>query len=323
MPELPSKPPLVCALITDQLCTFEYAIAVELFALKRVEFPKPLYRFKSVAVNDGPMKAIGGLQISADGKLKDLQKANLIIIPGWPSIHDVPDPALLHALRQANAKGTRILSICSGVFLLASTGLLDGKSATTHWRYAEELQRRFPAIDVKPDVLYVDEGDVLTSAGSSAGIDLCLHVVRQHYGNDVANKIAKSLVLPSRREGGQAQFIPRKSPEYQDDGFGFLLEHIRANLEGDWSVENIAVYAKLSSRTLLRRFKAHTGESPITWLKNERLNYASELLETTKLNIDQISHTAGFSAPETFRLHFKNMYQVSPSHYRGQFQERL
>ncbi len=317
------KPPLVCTLVYDQLCTFEYAIAVELFALQRAEFEQPLYRFKSVAVNEGPMKAIGGLAISADGNMNQLRNADLIVVPGWRSVHEIPSPQLLSALVNANKRGARILSICSGVFPLACAGLLDGKEATTHWRYTKALQTRFPQIKVKPDVLFVDSGDVLTSAGSAAGIDLCLHVIRQDYGSEAANKIAKSLVLPAQRAGGQAQFAPRKTPECPDNGFGFILDHLRANLSKDWSVESIAEYANLSPRTLLRRFKSLTGESPITWLKNERLNYASELLETTKLNIDQISHVAGFSAPETFRLHFKNCYQVSPSHYRGQYQSQM
>ncbi len=316
------KPPLVCTLVYDQLCTFEYGIATEIFALARSEFEKPLYRFKTIAAETGRLEAVGGLEISAEGGLEQLKNADFIIIPGWRSIHDVPAPQLLHSLRRANRRGTRILSICSGVFPLACSGLLDGKSATTHWRYSDYLQRKFPNILVKPNVLYVDEGSVLTSAGSAAGIDLCLHVVRQQYGQSAANIIARSLVLPAHREGGQAQFTPRIKPACSDDKFGYLLDEIRSKLNNQWSIELIATKAKLSKRTLLRRFKYYTGESPITWLNKERLYYAGELLEITDLNIDQVSHTAGFSTAELFRLHFKRMYQISPSRYREQFREQ-
>ena len=181
------------------------------------------------------------------------------------------------------------------------------------------MAQQFPDIKIDANVLYVDEGNILTSAGSAAGIDLCLHVIRRQYGQEIANKIARSLVLPAVREGGQAQYAPRQTPHCSDKQFGFLLDELRANLNHQWDIQSIAELANLTTRTLLRRFKSHTGESPITWLTKERLRFAGELLETTSLNIDLVSHNSGFSAPEIFRQHFKKMYHISPSRYRGHF----
>ncbi len=315
----PTSPPLVCSVVYDQLCTFEYGITTELFALSRPEFPKDLYRFKSVCVEDGPVCAAGGMNFMPDAGLEMLAKAALIIIPGWRGI-DAPVPsALIDALIAAHKRGARILTICSGVFVLAATGLLAGKSATTHWRYADALAARFPAIQVLPNVLYVDEGQVLTSAGSAAGIDLCLHVIRQQYGQSVANKMARSLILPAHREGGQAQYVPKSSAQNMGGTFHDILAKFRADLHADWSVQTMAEIANLSPRTLLRRFSAHTGQSPINWLRRERLAEARDMLETTDLNIDQIAYNSGFATPENFRLQFKNQYQISPSQYRNQF----
>ena len=316
---LQSSPPLVCTLVYDHLCTFEYGIATELFALQRNEISKPLYRFETIAAESGALCAVGGLQIKAHGGIERLNEADIIIIPGWRSISSVPNAELVQALQNASKRGATILSICSGVFVLAHSGLLDGKRATTHWRYIEQLAEQFPDIQIDANVLYVDEGDILTSAGSAAGIDLCLHVIRRQYGQEITNKIARSLILPAVRDGGQAQYAPRPIPQCRDKQFGFLLDELRADLKRQWNIESIAKLANLATRTLLRRFKSYTGESPITWLINERLRFAGELLETTSLNIDLVSHNAGFSAPEIFRQHFKKMYQISPSRYRGQF----
>ena len=204
---------LVVALAYDGLCTFEFGIAIEVFGLPRPEMGPDWYRFAVCAVDQGRMRAVGGFQLVADGGLELLEEAGTIIIPGWRSAHGAPvPPALIESLRRAHARGARLMSICSGVFVLAAAGLLSGRRATTHWRYVERLSAAYPDIKVEPDVLYVDEGSVLTSAGSAAGIDLCLHVVRHDFGAEVANRLARRLVVPPHREGGQAQFIERPMP---------------------------------------------------------------------------------------------------------------
>ena len=313
------KPPLVCSLAYEGLCTFEYGISTELFAVRRPEFEKPLYRFKTVCLEKGPVQVMGGLSFMADGDLAPLLEADLIIIPGWRGIDALVPGRLVDTLLAAHKRGARILTICSGVFVLAATGLLDGKRATTHWRYVRALEEKYPRIRVEPNVLYVDEGQVLTSAGSAAGIDLCLYVIARQYGQHIANKMARSLVLPAHREGGQAQYVPREIPGDAPGEFEQFLSHIRQNLTRNWDVQTMGNFANLSPRTLLRRFKTHLGESPMNWLRRERLARAGELLETTDWNMDQVAHEAGFATPENFRLQFKNQYQVSPSRYRSRF----
>ena len=230
MPRRTDRPPhTVAVLAYDGLCTFEFAIAVEIFGLPRPELGPDWYRFAVHPIQSGPLRATGGIRICAPQR-NALARADTIVIPGWCDPETDPPPALLSALRRAHARGARLLSICSGVFVLAATGLLDGRRATTHWLHAERLRARYPRIEVDPGVIYVDEGQLLTSAGSSAGIDLCLHLVRRDYGPAVANQIARRLVVPAHREGGQAQYVERPVPRRERAGVGPLLDRIRAGL---------------------------------------------------------------------------------------------
>jgi AraC family transcriptional activator FtrA len=311
-----ATPPLVCILTYNNLCIFEFGIALEVFALPRPELPQ-WYDYRVIATESGEINGMGGVSIDASHDLSLLKQATLIVVPGWNG--EVSD-ALKMALISAHAHGARIATICSGVFLPAACGLLNGKQATTHWRYSKKLQQEYPDIQVNPDVLYIDEGAMLTSAGSSAGLDLCLHIVRNDFGHKVANIVARRLVLPAHREGGQAQFVPRPIIK-NNDLFSPLLDEIRSTLDEKWTVKRMADKAAISSRTLLRRFKDATGESPLTWVTMERLNLARELLETTKLNVNQISNASGFISPELLRHHFKRHYQLSPLRYRSQFFE--
>ena len=308
------KAPLVCILAYDNLCMFEFGIALEVFALPRPELPE-WYDYKVIATKAGEINGMGGVSIEANHDLTLLAQATLIVIPGWNG--EVSDDLKL-ALCNAHDNGVRIATICSGVFLPAACGLLDGKQATTHWRYTEKLQQTYPNIKVNPDVLYIDEGLILTSAGSAAGLDLCLHIVRNDFGPKVANIVSRRLVLPTHREGGQAQFIPRPIIK-KNDLFSPLLDEIRSTLNEDWTVKRMADKAAISSRTLLRRFKDTTGESPLMWVTMERLSLARELLETTKLNVNQIANASGFLSSELLRHHFKRHYQLSPLRYRSQF----
>src|SRR6218665_1813019 len=251
MPDLNRHPkpqsPLVVALAYDGLCTFEFGVAVEAFGLPRPEMGADWYRFAVVGIDAGEMRAAGGVRIVADGDLDLLAEAGTIIVPGWRGI-DAPVPeALCRALREAHLRGARILSICSGVFVLAAAGLLAGRRATTHWRYTDALKQRYPDIDVLPDVLYVDEGTVLTSAGSAAGIDLCLHLIRRDYGMVAANMVARRLVVPPHRDGGQAQYTERAvPPPHESAPLEPLLDHIRNNLGANHSDVSLARMAGMS-----------------------------------------------------------------------------
>ncbi|WCM53687.1 transcriptional regulator FtrA [Pseudomonas sp. WJP1] len=314
-----SSPGLVAILAYDGLCTFEFGIAVEIFGLARPEFDFPWYSHQIAAVDQGPMRAMGGIRVLADGGLELLQQARTVIIPGWRDRQaDVPE-ALLTALRQAHARGARLLSICSGVFVLAATGLLDSRGATTHWRYTAELAERFPNILVDPDVLYVDSGQLITSAGSAAGIDACLHLVARDFGTQVANSVARRLVMSPQRTGGQAQFIPTPvSPTPRSD-LSRVMQWARERLHQPLEVRDLASEAAMSERTFLRRFTEASGQSPKTWLQHERLGRARELLESTDQHTEQIAQHCGYRSVESFRVAFRNVVGVPPSVYRERF----
>src|SRR6185503_13956565 len=203
----PKIPPLVVTLASDRLAMFEFGIAAEFFALARPELDFVPYRFVVAAADPPPLRGLGGIRVDVDGGLELLRGANLIIVPGWRDLDEVPRPEITRALREAVEGGARVASICSGAFLLAHAGLLDGRRATTHWRHTERLARLFPKVRVEPDVLYVDEGNVMTSAGSAAGIDLLLHLVRKDYGAQIATMFARRMVVPPHRDGGQSQFV--------------------------------------------------------------------------------------------------------------------
>ena len=278
------------------------------------------YRFSVAAVEPGPLRATGGIRVLADGGLELLEEAGTIVVPGWRGAR-APVPLLLvEALRRAHAGGARLVSICSGVFVLAAAGVLEGRRATTHWHYVEALRELHPDIQVEADVLYVDEGDVLTSAGSAAGIDLCLHLVRRDFGPDIANRLARRLVVPPHREGGQAQFIERPvAPAREGARLGPLLDRMRARLAEEQPVAALADEAGMSARTFLRRFKAATGTTPGEWLLIERLGRARELLESGSRSIDDVAATCGFGSPATLRHHFRERLGTSPAAYRARF----
>jgi AraC family transcriptional regulator, transcriptional activator FtrA len=307
----------VVALVYDGFCTFEYGIAVEMFGLPRPEFAS-WYSFASCAVERGPLRAAGGLRVQAEGGLELISQAGTVIVPGWRGADAALPPALLDALRNAHKRGARLLSFCSGVFVLAAAGVLDGRSATTHWRYVEKLAERYPHIRIEPDVLYVDEGNVLTSAGSAAAIDLSLHLIRRDYGPRIANQVARRAVVPTHRDGGQAQFIPAPLPE-QGTALGKLLEWMRRRLDQPLLLNELAERARMSERTFLRRFEEATGCSPKQWLTQERLARARELLEGSQWPVERIADACGFGSADTLRHHFRRNLKVSPARYRERF----
>lgn len=309
----------VALLAYDGLCTFEFGSMVEIFGLPRPEFDA-WYRLCVCGLEPGPLKASGGITVHAPHRLGMLDRAHTIIVPGWRDVAEAPPEALCRKLRRAHEQGARLLSVCSGAFVLAAAGLLDGKRATTHWRYADALARAHPRIEVDPDVLYIDEGNVITSAGSAAGIDMGLHLVRRDFGAEKANAVARRLVIPPQREGGQQQFIPQPiEARSAGESFARLLDFLRANLHKELSVTAIAKRAQMSERTFARRFKEATGTTPHRWLQHERVRRAQVLLETSRIPLERVAERAGFSDAQLLRLHFKRVVGMSPSAYRRSF----
>lgn len=310
----------VVALVYENLCTFEFGIAVEVFGLERPEMGPDWYRFAVASFERGPVRAAGGVKVTADGNLDLLAQAETIVIPGWKGVDEQVPIEVISALRDANQRGARIMSICSGVFVLAAAGLLDGKKATTHWRYTQTLVSRYPNIMVTPDVLYVDEGDILTSAGSAAGLDLCLHLVRRDFGVDAANKVARRLVIPPHRDGGQAQYIERPvAKAHESARLGLLLEYMQENITERHSLEALARRVGMSKRTFHRRFEAATGKTPNRWLLDIRLAHARTLLETSDLNLDAVAEAAGFGSAVLLRHHFRQHLDTTPIAYKHAF----
>lgn len=317
---LPDHRHLVVALAYDGLCTFEFGVAVEIFGLPRPELGDNWYRFAVAAVDDGELRATGGIRIMAEGGLALLGQADTIVVPGWRGAQMPVPETLCQALRQAHQRGCRIMSICSGVFVLAAAGLLNGRKATTHWRYTDQLRQRFPAIEVLEDALYYDEGRVMTSAGSAAGIDLCLHVVRTDFGRDIANNVARRLVVQPHRDGTQTQKVTApvaRSRESQSLGklFDFLQQHLAAS----HTVESLARHVGMSPRTFLRRFAESTGTTPARWILQARLRRAEELLTQSRINIDVIAGQIGFSNGAVLRHHFQQHYALTPGQFRKKF----
>ncbi|MBR7743463.1 transcriptional regulator FtrA [Phycicoccus sp. BSK3Z-2] len=313
--------PRVVAVAYDGLCTFEFGIVAEVFGLPRPELSLPWYSFEVAAAEPGPLRGLGGLVLDGARGLDALAGAHTVVVPGWRDPDETPPAALLEALRAAHRDGSRVVSVCSGAFVLAAAGLLDGRRATTHWRYVERLARARPAVTVTPDVLYVDEGDVVTSAGSAAGIDMCLHLVRTDHGADVAASVARRLVVPPHRSGGQAQYVPRPMGPARPDrvGASAVMDWALSRLEQPLGVDDLARHAGMARRTFLRRFRDETGETPHRWLVRQRVHAAQHLLETTTLPVEAVGPRVGFGSVETFRHHFRGVAGTTPSAYRAQF----
>lgn len=308
---------LVAIVAYDRLCTFEFGCAVELFALERPELGVAWYDWAVCATEPGPLRAMGGVRIETSHGLNLLKRADTIVVPGWRDPAERPPEKLIRAIKAAHARGARICSICSGVFVLAHAGILNGKRATTHWRHAKRLAGMFPEIEVDAAALYVDEGQVITSAGSAAGLDMLLHLVRRDYGTRIANRVAQRLVIPLHREGGQAQVVPRPMPATTENPIARLIDWLRENPRAGHSLRSMAEFARLSERTLQRQFKQATGMTPLAWVTQERVTLARELLESDgMLPIESVAELAGFGSVESLRRHFRLHGLPSPSKHR-------
>jgi AraC family transcriptional activator FtrA len=316
------KPHLVVTVAYDQLCTFEFGCVVELFALQRPELEVPWYEFAVCSAERGQLRAAGGVTVSAPHSLRILQRADTIVIPGWRDADEAPPVALVNAIRAAYDRGARVCSICSGVFVLAAAGILDGKTVTTHWRYAERLQQRYPNLRVDSNALYVDQGQIMTSAGSAAGLDMLVHLVRRDHGPKVANMVAQRLVIPPHRDGDQAQFVPRPVASEDEGRLARLLDWVRQHLDATHSVASLSKRASMSPRTLLRHFRNVTGLAPGEWLLRERVALARDMLESGRVPIGRVADRAGFGSAESFRRHFRLHVGASPAAYRQRFLQR-
>lgn len=311
--------PLVVALLYDGLCTFEFGIVAEIFGLARPEMGPSWYRFQSCAIEQGPLRAHGGFTLIPDAGTELIGQANVIVIPGWKAV-DAPVPEeLCDTLRAAHDRGVRLASLCSGAFVLAATGLLDGKSATTHWRYADALRSQYPAINVDETSLYRIEDGICTSAGSAAGIDLMIEIVRQDFGPDAANSVARRIVMPGHRSGGQAQYLERPVRTRPDAEIVPVLDVIRNDLHLPWSIAEMARTAKMSKRTFERRFGEATGQCPGEWLNKERVEAAKDILTRSNKPIEEIATAIGFGSAHTLRHHFRLQLKQTPSEFRREF----
>ncbi|MEV6299694.1 transcriptional regulator FtrA [Actinoplanes sp. NPDC051861] len=321
MLQVSRRGPTVAVLAFDGMSVFETGIVTEVFGLPRPEFPMAWYELTICAETPGPIRIVGGADLHTRHGLDTFESADTLIVPGVPDVELDPSPALVAALRRAHHRGARIMSICSGAFALAGAGLLDGRRATTHWRYAEALRRRYPAVLVDADVLYIEDGSVLTSAGSAAGLDLCLHVIRLDHGPSIANAVARRLVVQPHRDGGQAQFVEAPVADDPSDArVARSMEWALGNLTSDITVDVLARRAHMSTRTYLRHFGQATGTTPIRWLIDRRVHASLALLEATRVPIEEVAVAVGFETAVTYRHHFSRAMRTSPSAYRRAFQ---
>ena len=308
----------VVALLTPPQSPFELACAAEVFGTVPQDLPAH-YDFRICAEHPGPLPTTVGYAILVDAGLDALQEADTVVVPGRQPPDAAVPPSVVKALRTAHERGARVVAICTGAFVLARAGLLDGRRATTHWRHTARLAAAFPEVQVDPDVLYVDDGDVATSAGTGAGIDLCLHLARSDHGAAYAAEIARNMVLPPHREGSQLQYVARPTPARGDESLAPLLEWATSRLDTRLTVGRLAQRAGLSSRTLARQFTEQLGTSPGQWLLARRLDAARALLEETDLPVDAIATRVGLASAVNLRRRFRAHLGTTPGAYRRTF----
>src|SRR3954454_1554954 len=308
----------VAVLVYDGVAPFELGVLSEAWGSDRSDEGLPVMDFAVCANGGGPVHTSGGFDLTTSHDLSRAADADLVAVPG---IDDggTPPVEVLEALRAAHARGARVMSLCTGAFVLGAAGLLDGRSCTTHWRHSAELARRFPSARVQPEVLYVDDDRVLTSAGTAAGLDACLYLWREEFGAAAASTVARRMVVPPQREGGQAQFIRSPVPACDAETLGPLLVWLTEHLGEQHTVETLARAASMSPRTFARRFRAETGTTPHAWITRQRVLRAEELLETTIHSVDRIADEVGYGTAAMMRHHFTKVRSVSPQQYRRTF----
>ena len=308
----------VAVIVFDEVSPFELGVACEAWAIDRSADGLPVMDFAVCSPDGRPVRTIAGFDIAVQHGLDRVAAADLVVLPAMSRYIPVPEE-VIHALRAAHDRGARLLSICSGAFVLGAAGLLDGRRCTTHWMHTAELAERFPAAHVVPEVLYVEDGSILTSAGTAAGLDACLHLWRQEFGSAAANTVARRMVVPPQRQGGQAQFIKDPVPERRAETLDPLLTWIVGHLDEPLDVDALTRRAAMSPRTFARRFRDETGTTPHAWITARRLHRAEQLLEETDLPVERIAADVGFGNAVTLRHHFTRIRRLSPQQYRRRF----
>jgi AraC family transcriptional regulator, transcriptional activator FtrA len=310
----------VAVLLQEPVALFEYGVLAEVFGIDRVDEGIPAFDYRVCAEVPGPLDSGNGTTVTAAHPLASVADADLVAVPASPAAKE-PSPAVVEVLRAAVDRGAWVMSVCSGAFTLGAAGLLDGRDCTTHWRHAEELARLHPLARVDPDVLYVRDGTVVTSAGTAAGIDAALHLVRLELGSAVAATIARRMVVPPHRDGGQRQYIDRPVPSTQAESLGPVLEWMLEHLDDPVTVDALARRAAMSPRTFARRFAAETGTTPHQWVTDQRVLRARHLLEETDLPVEAVARDAGFGSAALLRHHFTRCTGITPTAFRTQHRQ--
>lgn len=308
----------VAVVVYDGVWPFELGVLCEAWATDRSDQGLPTFDFALCAPTPGRVATAAGFGLDVGHDLGRVAEADLVAVPAVPRKESVPE-SVVRVLQEAYERGARVMSVCSGAFALGEAGLLDGRDCTTHWMYTDELAARFPKANVIPEVLYVDEDPIITGAGSAAGLDACLHLYRKEFGAGVASMVARRMVVPPQRDGGQAQFIRSAVPDCDAETLGPLLAWITENLDEELSVESLARRSTMSPRTFARRFREETGTTPHAWITSQRVFRAEELLERTGRSVDQIASDVGFANAATLRHHFTRIRGISPQRYRRTF----
>jgi AraC family transcriptional activator FtrA len=309
----------VAVLVDDGSNPFELGVATELFGLRRPELARCWYDFTVCAARPSVRTHLGMFTMTGLADLTAAATADTVIVPNRPDPEVPADPAVLAAIRQAADRGARLVSFCTGAFTLAQAGVLDGRRATTHWRWADEFARRFPSVRLTPDVLFVDDGNVLTAAGSAAALDLGLHLVRRDHGAEIANAVSRRLVFTGHRDGGQRQFVERPVPPVPDTSLALVLEWARERLDQPLTVPDLAARAATSQATLHRRFRAELGTTPLAWLTTERVTLACRLIERGEARLDRVAEVCGLGTAANLRAQLRRHTGLSPSAYRRRF----
>lgn len=309
----------VVVIVDEGSNPFELGVATELFGLRRPELERPWYDFALCTPTPAVRMHHGFFTLSEVAGLEQVERADTLIVPNRPDPETPPSAEVLDAVRRAAARGVRLVSFCTGAFTLAAAGVLDGRRATTHWRWAGLFERMFPAVRLEPDVLFVDDGNVLTAAGSAAALDLGLHLIRRDHGAEVANAVSRRLVFTAHRDGGQRQFIDQPVPVVADTSLAPLLEWARAELGSPLSIADIAAKASVSQATLHRRFQAELGTTPLAWLTGERVALACRLLERGEVRLDAIARQSGLGTATNLRIQLKRTTGLTPSDYRRRY----
>ncbi|RKP51829.1 helix-turn-helix domain-containing protein [Pararobbsia silviterrae] len=328
MPKPTSKPtakpipgPIFAVVAFDQMSPFH--LSVPCITLGDQVPGEPAHTLKVCAAEPGPLRTTAGFEIVARHGIAALRTADTIIVPTWRDPAERPPARLLRELVAAHRRGAQLVGLCLGAYVLAAAGLLDGRKATTHWAYASDFASRYPSVALLPDVLYVEDGTILTSAGSAAGIDCCLHMLRQRYGSEAANKVARRLVVSPHRQGGQTQFVELPIPSTpKDSKLTAMLDWIRANLAQTHTLDALAERSHMSRRTFTRHFRQLTGTTVNAWLVRERLSMAQRLLETTHYPVERVAEVTGFGSAVSMRQHFSRAFGVSPASWRLTFNDR-